>query len=480
MRTNLKTPSNARTHGGARASTVSPLNELRRTMLSCMLWESTFYEGGDSTAKRIAALVKQVSFAEAAQVAIDARESFKLRHAPLFLLRELIRIHQGRQVGDLIARVIQRPDELGELLSLYWKDNKDQPLTAQMKVGLSRAINKFSERSLAKWDKNSAGVSLRDILFLTHARPRHVEGEGFTAPAIAKPNYKRGEVHRHPGGLFDKIVTNTLATPDTWEVSLSEGADKKATFARLITEGKLGDLALLRNLRNMVESGVDPSIVRHGLAEMKGERVLPFRYIAAAKAAPQYEAEIDAAMVRCLSQRQKLPGKSLVVIDVSGSMHSGQVSKKSDMTRVLAAAALGAIARELCEDPRVYATAGSDASRIHQTQMVPARRGMALVDAIVALTRPLGGGGIFLKQVMDYLLEKEKQADRVIVITDEQDCGIAENDRPSKAKAFGTENYLINVATYENGINFGQWTQINGFSEAVFDFIRANEESNSQ
>jgi hypothetical protein len=449
-------------------------------MLACMLWEDSFYEGGQSTADRIAALVKQVTFDEAAKVAIDARESFKLRHAPLFLLRELIRVHKGRQVGDLIARVIQRPDELGELLSLYWKDNKEQPLTAQMKIGLSRALNKFPEYQLAKWDRDSAGVSLRDILFLTHARPRHTEGQGIAAPAIAKPNYKRGAVRRHPGSLFDKIVTKSLATPDTWEVALSEGADKGATFTRLITEGKLGDLALLRNLRNMVQSGVDSGVVRQGLASMKGERVLPFRYIAAAKAAPQYEAEIDAAMVRCLSQRPKLPGKSLVVIDVSGSMHSGQVSKKSDMTRVLAAAALGAIARELCEDPRVYATAGSDATRIHQTQMVPARRGMALVDAIVGLTHPLGGGGIFLKQVIDFLLIKEKEADRVIVITDEQDCGIAEEDKPSKAKAFGGENYLINVATYQNGINFGQWTQINGFSEAVFDFIRANEQNHSQ
>lgn len=42
----------------------------------------------------------------------------KLRHMPLFLVRELLRYHTGRQVGDLIERVIQRPDEMAELLAV--------------------------------------------------------------------------------------------------------------------------------------------------------------------------------------------------------------------------------------------------------------------------------------------------------------------------------------------------------------------------
>jgi hypothetical protein len=419
-----------------------------------MLWEDSHYESGNATAARIVELVKTVSLDEAVKIAIEARELFKLRHAPLFLTREILRHHKGSKVGDLIARVIQRPDEMGELFALYRKDGKNEP--AQLKIGVARAFKKFSEYQLAKYNREGA-FTLRDIFFMCHPRPKDDAQKA----------------------LFDRVVNKQLATPDTWEVALSEGADKKATFARLITENKLGALALLRNLRNMVQSGVDPAVIRDGLARMKGDRVLPFRFIAAAKAAPQYETEIDQAMLRSLNQRPKLLGKTLIVIDVSGSMYGSPVSKKSDMDRAVAACALGAIARELCADPRIYATAGSDARRIHQTQMVPVRRGMALVDAIHNLRMPLGGGGIFLKQVMDFLLIQEKTADRVIVITDEQDCGIAEDDRPSKANAFGTENYLINVATYANGINFGQWTQINGFSEAVFDFILANEAAQS-
>jgi 60 kDa SS-A/Ro ribonucleoprotein len=147
----------------------------------------------------------------------------------------------------------------------------------------------------------------------------------------------------------------------------------------------------------MAASGVDEALVREAIIARKGaERVLPFRYVAAAKAAPVFEPAIDKAFLAMLGGVSKLAGRTLVIIDVSGSMYGGRVSRKSDMNRSLAACALGAIARELCETPYVYGTAGDDRTRVHQTGLVPARRGMALVDAIYAMCRPLGGGGIFL------------------------------------------------------------------------------------
>jgi hypothetical protein len=145
------------------------------------------------------------------------------------------------------------------------------------------------------------------------------------------------------------------------------------------------------------------------------------------------------------------------------------------MDRALAASALGAIARELCAEPVVYATAGNDHTRVHKTERVPDARGLALVDAIHGLCQPLGGGGIFLKQVIDFLRQREESADRIIVITDEQDCAIAPTDRPALAEPFGRHNYLINVASYRHGIGYGPWTHIDGWSEAVLEYIRAGE-----
>jgi 60 kDa SS-A/Ro ribonucleoprotein len=460
MRTNLKSQPAARTHEGAPSPVLSATKQLRRTVMSCLLFEDSFYEDGIESSARMASLIKQVPFADAAQIAIEAREKSKLRHAPLFLVREMLRIHKGRQMGDLIARVIQRPDELGELLALYWKEKKDAPLTAQMKIGLGRALNKFTEYQLAKWDKDSAGVSLKDILFLTHARPRGAEGEGTVAAAIAKPNYRRGEVHRHAGTLLDKIVTGSLATPDTWEVSLSEGADKKATFTRLMEEKKLGALALLRNLRNMIQAGVEEDKIRSALAAMNAERVLPFRFISAAKYAPRLEDALEQAMFRCLAEVPKLAGKTALLIDHSGSMQQ-PVSVKSEITRFDAAAALAMILRETAERCRVF----TFSDRMVE---VPPRRGFALVQAVREVINPTS---TWLGAAVRKIYEIYPECDRIIVVTDEQSA-----DRPPHPQGHG---YIVNVGGNAQGIGYGPWVTIDGWSEAVLDWIRLSEEAES-
>jgi hypothetical protein len=399
-----------------------------------MLFEDTFYESGVDSAARMADLIKRTSFADAAQIAIDAREKFKLRHVPLFVLREMLRFHKGRQMGDLIERVIQRPDECGELLALYWKDNKDAPLTAQLKVGLARALKKFNEYQLAKWNKDGA-VKLRDVLFLSHARPRD------EAQKI----------------LFDKIAANTLPTPDTWEVQLSGGADKKETFERLMTEKKLGAMALLRNLRGMLEVGVSEDKIRDALAAMSAERVLPFRFISAAKHAPRLEDALEQAMFRCLAEVPKLGGKTALLIDHSGSM-AAAVSAKSEISRFDAAAALAMILREVTDRCRVFTFAA-------QCIEVPPRRGFAMVQAVKAVVNPVN---TMLGSAVRHIYREFPECDRIIVVTDEQS-----QDRPPHPQGRG---YIVNVGGYKNGIAYGPWISIDGWSEAIVEYVRASEE----
>lgn len=435
MKTNVKFANTPKTHEGAQSVDVSAAKELRRTVMANMLFEDTFYESGVDAATRMADLIKRVSFADAAQIAIDAREKFKLRHAPLFLLREILRLHKGRQVGDLIERVIQRPDELGELLALYWKDSKDAPLTAQLKVGMARALKKFNEYQLAKWNKDGA-VKLRDVLFLSHARPKD------EAQKI----------------LFDKIAANTLATPDTWEVQLSGGADKKETFERLMAEKKLGALALLRNLRGMIEVGVSEDKIRDALATMNAERVLPFRFISAAKYAPRLEDALEQAMFRCLAEVPKLGGKTALLIDHSGSM-SAAVSQKSEISRFDAAAALAMILREVADRCRVF----TFSDRMIE---VPPRRGFAMVQAVKAVVNPVG---TLLGSAVRTVYREFPECDRIIVVTDEQSA-----DRPPHPQGRG---YIVNVGGYKNGIAYGPWISIDGWSEAIVEYIRQNEET---
>lgn len=246
------------THEGAPAfSNISPDQQLRRTVLSCLLWEDTFYESGQDIATRISTLAALNPPEIVAELAIEARSTYKLRHAPLWLLLDLIR-RSAKGTAGVIASVIQRPDEMGELISMYWKDGK-RPLSNQMRKGLAKAFASFDEYQLAKYNRD-VPVKIRDVMFLVHPKPN-------------SPEFER---------LYERVANKRLAIPDTWEVALSGGADKKETFTRMLQEGTLGYLALLRNLRNMVQAGVDDQLVRDAILARRGaNRVLPFRYVAA-------------------------------------------------------------------------------------------------------------------------------------------------------------------------------------------------------
>ena len=443
------------THEGAPASLhLTPLQQLRRTVMGCLLWESQFYESGVSIGDRIRALVASCDVDAVAALAIEAREEMKLRHAPLLLVRELARRkNAGAVVGRTLTRVIQRADEIAEFLAIYWAEGKC-PVSKQVKLGLAAAFRRFDAYQFAKYDRDTT-VRLRDALFLSHARPKdsdrhYTKRERAEERRLnATPKLSRDE------SLYRQIAERTLPVPDTWEVALSDGADRRETFARLLTENRLGYLALLRNLRNMEEAGVDADLVKGRLLEGAAKsKALPFRFLAAARAVPQWELCIDAAMQEALRGLPAMPGRTNVLVDVSGSMDAA-LSRRSDLTRIDAAAALAVLVRGICADARVFTF--SDA-----VVEVPPRYGMALVDAI---RRSQPHGGTWLGRAVGAVAAHP--ADRLIVITDEQS-----HDAVGAPAARG---YMINVASYQNGVGYGAWTKVDGFSESVVRFIQAIE-----
>src|SRR5579864_9175697 len=421
-----------RTHEGAPARNISPELQLRRSVLACLLWESQFYEDGVEIAGRIAELVPKVAADKVAALAVEARGKMKLRHAPLLLVREMAHHATHRRlVADTLAHVIRRADELAEFVAIYWKDGR-VPLSAQVKKGLAAAFPKFDEYALAKYDRGGP-IKLRDVLFLSHAKPRD-EAQAET---------------------WKRLIAGELTTPDTWEVALSSGADKREAWERLLREEKLGALALLRNLRNMREAGVDEDLVLAALGSMSTARVLPFRFLAAARYAPQWEEALEQAMLKCVAGQEKLAGKTIVLVDVSGSM-TAPLSQRSEMQRTDAAYGLAVLLREIAEKVSVFSFSDSLVE-------VPARRGFALRDAIDVSQRH---NSTQLGNAVEKLNRNEK-CDRLIVITDEQ-----AHDRVPAPNGKG---YLINVASYKNGVGYGKWMHIDGWSEAVIEYIRALE-----
>jgi len=417
------------THEGAKAKQINPESALKRSLLSCFLWEREFYEDGESIATRLHTLADQCTVEVVAQLAIEARLAFKLRHAPLWLTLSLIK-RGGPLVADTIYQVVNRPDELSELVVMYWKDGK-KPLSAQMKKGLAKAFTKFSEYQFAKWDRPYA-VKLRDVMFLVHPKAKDKEQQA----------------------VFDKLANKALSPPNTWESRMAAGEDKHDVFTDLLKTEKLGYMALLRNLRNMVDAQVDRHLVEKAILKPSAS-VLPYRFIAAAKAAPSFERQLDEAMLKMLESMNKLNGHTVLLVDVSVSM-SWALSSKSDLRRIDAANGLAILLSGICEQLRVMTFS-------NQVVEVPARKGMALGDAI--WHSQANGGTLLGKAVMT--IDKECDYDRLIVLTDEQ----SQDPVPDP----NGRAYMINVASNRNGVGYGAWTHIDGFSEACIEFIQQIE-----
>lgn len=458
MKTNTPATSseeNVRLAGGygVRVAKQSHEDLLRRAVLACLLGEDLAYEHGSTVKENIALLIPHVNAERVFNLAVEARSKQKLRHVPLFMAVEMLKHSTHKHlVGELLPNIIQRADELAEFLAIYWADGK-KPIAKQAKIGLARSFAKFNEYQFAKYDRAET-VKLRDVMFMVHPKPENAEQVV----------------------LFEKIANKTLATPDTWEVAYSAAKteeEKRDVWIRLISEKKLGALAFVRNIRNMDQVEVPEKIIRDGLRTLNPVRLLPLNILTAGRMVPEFTRELEDLFFRSFEKSEKLPGKTIFVVDVSGSMQA-PISNKSTNTRLDVAYSLAVLATEMCEHVRVYATAGSDYGRRHATELVPAYRGFGLVSALKASTGKLGGGGIFTRQCLEYIKEQEGDADRIIIFSDSQDCDL---DKSKKPTPFGKTNYIVDVSAHSRGINYaGTWTaEISGWSENFFDYILANE-----
>ena len=434
---NVKNANFPQTHEGANASTIKPDEQLRRSVMSCLLWEGEFYESGQTIAERIKATIPYTTPEEALNIVIESREKMNIRHVGLLILREMARLSTHKHlVAQGLEKIIQRPDELGEFLAIYWKDGK-VPLSKQVKNGLGNAFKKFGEYQLAKYNRKVA-IKLKDVLFLTHPKPRDKEQED----------------------LWKRLIDDKLQTPDTWETALSSGEDKKTAWERLLKENKLGSLALIRNLRNMSAVDVDKELIIPALKKMKVDKILPFRFIAALPYAEGFEKVLEEVMLKSISTMEKIKGKTILLCDASASMYS-YVSRKSDMSRFDASNGLAVLMKEVCEDLRIFT---------FSNKVVEVKEKVRGFELIKAIAQSQEAQGTYLGKAVKEV--NELDYDRIVVITDEQTA--------DKVPAPKQKGYIINIANYEKGIGYDEWIHINGWSEAVISYITELEKAEAE
>ena len=244
-------------HEGELAYRLSPEMELYTAVVTASLSDK-FYEAGSEQMNRILQLVSKVSPEFVARLAVYTRTEMHLRSVPLLLVVALAKVHSGDDlVARTVERVVQRADEIMELLMCYQLLNPSEgrkklgKLSHQIQVGLQHAFNNFDEYQFAKYNRFNLEVKLRDALFIVHPK--------------AKDDAQQA--------IFNKIVEDKLSVPYTWETELSalgqvkydNEQDRKDAFREkweeLIISRKVGYMALLRNLRNMLVSGVSPVLM---------------------------------------------------------------------------------------------------------------------------------------------------------------------------------------------------------------------------
>jgi len=434
-----------RTHEGGAARRMGAREELLRAAVNCLLWEPTFYESGSEIAEHMADLARRVDPDFLARLAVYCRNELGLRHVSLYLARLLARHARGPIVSDTIARVVRRADELGEFVAIYWATNDGRrTLSSQVKKGLARAFHNFDAYQLAKYAQRGV-VRLRDVMFLVHPRPRNPQEEE----------------------LFRKLADDELKAPETWEKRLSAGEDKRQVFEELLREGRLGTLALLRNLRNMLQAGVDPELIAQALERANWWGVLPFQIVAAYRAVREsalLEARIREELARSLKERLQRPprlkGRTIVLVDVSGSMEDS-LSRHSILTRMDAAAAQALILTEACDEVRLF----TFSNRVVE---VPPARGLELVD-LIENSQP--HGGTWLRKAVEELSSNAtlQNYDRIVVLTDEQ-------SHDGLGRLSWPRGYVVNLAPYRPGLETdGRWQFINGFSERLTEWMVLTE-----
>lgn len=398
-------------HEGGKAYKNSPELELY-SLVATSLLSDKFYESEGSQIKRIKSLIKKCSPEFVAKLAKYARNELYLRSVPVMLTVELAKIHNG---DDLIRRttnaVVQRTDEITEILS-YWKgQSKDGKLTIlpkQLKKGLQDSFHKFDEYQFGKYSGKNKDISMQDAIRWVH--PKAIDE-------------KKNE-------LFRKIAKMEVKTPYTWEVELSkagkEGKDKSKVWEELIDSGKLPYMALIRNLRNILNAGVSrnhilkvESMIQDEKSVLKS-KMFPFRFYSAWKEVPD---TIEGRLFKdALSVALKHSAKNilideaeshLMVCDVSGSMTSS-LSNNSSINYMEVGLVLSSLlfSRSKFVNVGAFGTDYMDIKNLNRNDPI-----LTTNEKILRESRSLGwatNGHLIIKD----MIEKKRMYDNVFVFTD--------------------------------------------------------------
>lgn len=333
-----------------------------------------------------------------ANLAIYARKEIHLRSISHVMAAELAHDVQGKKyVRRVLSEIVERVDDMAEILS-YYLNVYGKPIPNSLKKGLGDSFIRFDEYSLAKYNR-AKEIKLKDIVNLVHPRP-----------STGKQS-----------DMFKRLLEDNLETPFTWETMLSSEGNNKNTWEKLIDSNKLGYMAILRNLRNIIKAEPDNIEKVYEILEnenrVKNSKQLPFRYYSAFNVLSNeglgtskiYDV-LENAIRLSTKNIGRLSGKTFISTDVSGSMRS-TLSRKSDTTCAEIGTVLMAIANSICDE----AITSTFDTRFKITPFA-ATNGIITNANSIRVT----GGGTNLSLPIYHLLDNKIYVDRIIILSDNE------------------------------------------------------------
>lgn len=461
---------------GYPAYKMADKEKLVTATLTTMFGEQKFYGSTDSEIVRLATQCAKSEPLFLCKLAAFARNEMNLRSVSHVLVAIIAREAGGEYTRLAVRNVVQRVDDLTEILS-YYINTYDKPIPNALKRECSAILGrgKFSEYQLAKYNGGNKSLKIKDAIRLTH--PKAVSDE--------------------VSATLKKVLDDNLPVPLTWETELSAKGNTKEVWESLISANAIPYMAMLRNLKNMASKKVDLTPVLAKLSDpeqVKKSRQLPFRFYSAYRTlkneglmTPEIHKALEKALVSSIGNLEKISGRTLIALDVSGSM-SQPISKKSDVCCCDIGAVLAALSTHLCEDATVcsfdYAGGWYNSSkkgyRIEK---------FGKYDSVLAIADKLSfhGGGTDLSLPMKWALNEDgskdiKPFDRVIYISDNEcNSGIkrtVQHLADSYRNLYNKNLWIhaIDMQGYGTQQFIGKRTNIiAGWSESILGFISTVE-----
>lgn len=478
----------ARTAEGGAGWTRTAESELFLLAVTNMVGEDTFYESATERDVRFADLIGAVTAKDPEWVARFLpwlRNEANMRSAALVGAAAYVRAG-GPNGRSVTASVLSRADEPGEMLA-YWLNTYGRAIPKPIKRGVSDAAARlFDERSAVKWDSPRASVRMGDVIDLCHCDPRTPWQSDLyrwlldtrhnrtdiripeTLPSLrARADLLAVPIETRRALLTDENGAHRLREAGmTWE-SLSgwlNGPMDAQAWEAVIPS--MGYMALLRNLRNFDEAGVSDATAQTICARLADpeqvarSRQLPLRFLSAYRAAPslRWGWALEQALNHSVAGVPALTGRTLVLVDVSGSM-SGTLSARSTVDRASVAALFGVVLHRRSQTADLYAFNTSVRA------IAPSAGGSLL--PLIEKFRPNGGTETAAAIRMTYDATRH---DRVVIITDEQAY-------PGAFPTLRCPLYTFNVGGYRvaHSASDAMHVSFGGLSDAGFAAITAIE-----